>query len=227
MFYNENRVNALRIARVILPTKIRIPALSVVRTPCKLQGSLNQYLIEPEPNSKLLSPKSLHSEDSKPVMSFVNYTNRTVILRKNQLVGIAHEIDDIIPEDPELVTVSAVSTDENTGDNLLSEHIQELFEKSCENLSSSEQAKLQSLLSSYEDVFAKSEFDLGNFTAITHNIDTGSTPPIKQRIRRTPWNFAEEEEKHLNKMLEAGVLEPSTSEWGIPSSPNKKKGWEY
>ena len=131
MFYNENRVNALRRARVILPTKIRIPALSVVRTPCKLQGSLNQYLIEPEPNSKLLSPKSLHNEDSKPMMSFVNYTNKTVILRKNQLVGIAHEIDDIIPEDPELVTVSA---DENTWDNLLSEHIKGLFEKSCEKL---------------------------------------------------------------------------------------------
>ena len=104
----------------------------------------------------------------------------------------------------------------NKGDNLLSEHIADLYNKSCENLAPPEQEKLKSLLAAYEDVFARTEFDLGNFTAITHKIDTGSTQPIKQRIRRTPWNFVEEEEKHLSKMLEAGLIESSTSEWASP-----------
>ena len=216
MIEDNNKVNTLRIAKVVIPKKARVPAMSVLRVPCKIEGSLSQYLIEPELNAELISPKTLHNDDGLPVMSFVNYTNKDVILHANQLVGTAHEIDCIIPEDPETVTINMVGVDDNKGDNLLSEHIADLFNKSCENLAPPEQEKLKSLLAAYEDVFARTEFDLGNFTAITHKIDTGSTQPIKQRIRRTPWNFVEEEEKHLSKMLEAGVIEPSTSEWASP-----------
>jgi hypothetical protein len=46
----------------------------------------------------------------------------------------------------------------------------------------------------FEDVFAKSEFDLGKFNTIQHGIDTGTNRPVKQRIRRTPLGFAGEEE---------------------------------
>jgi hypothetical protein len=53
-------------------------------------------------------------------------------------------------------------------------------------------------------VFAKSEFDLRKFNTIQHGIDTGTTRPVKQRIRRTPLGFAGEEEAQLKKM--AGEL---------------------
>jgi hypothetical protein len=36
---------------------------------------------------------------------------------------------------------------------------------------------------------------------------------VKQRMRRTPACFADEEEAHLQKMLDAGVIQPSISEW--------------
>jgi hypothetical protein len=32
-------------------------------------------------------------------------------------------------------------------------------------------------------------------------------------MRRTPVGFEKEEETHLQKMLDAGVIRPSTSEW--------------
>jgi hypothetical protein len=44
-------------------------------------------------------------------------------------------------------------------------------------------------------------------------IDTGTNRPVKQRIRRTPLGFAGEEEAQLKKMLSAGVIRPSVSEW--------------
>lgn len=72
------------------------------------------------------------------------------------------------------------------------------------------------LLKEYQDVFAENEFDLGTFTEIEHSINTGSASPIKQRMRRTPLDFVQEEENHLHTMLEAGVIEPSTSEWASP-----------
>lgn len=64
--------------------------------------------------------------------------------------------------------------------------------------------------------FAENEFDLGNFREIKHSINTGSSTPIKQRMRRTPLDFAHEEEAHLKTMLNAGIIEPSTSEWASP-----------
>jgi hypothetical protein len=67
-----------------------------------------------------------------------------------------------------------------------------LFDKSKGELNEQEQTQLRELLCEFEDVFAKSEFDLGKFNTIQHGIDTGANRPVKQRIRRTPlgpiWN---------------------------------------
>jgi type II restriction/modification system DNA methylase subunit YeeA len=68
---------------------------------------------------------------------------------------------------------------------------------------------LRELSCEFEDVFATSEFDLGKFNAIQHGIDTESNRPVKQRIRRTPLRFAEEETQ-LKKMLMNAVLEQSS-----------------
>ena len=65
----------------------------------------------------------------------------------------------------------------------------------------------------YQDVFARDDFDLGNFTAIEHSIDTGDARPVEQRMRRTPVCFVDEEKANLEKMLKAKVVEPLTSEW--------------
>ncbi len=73
--------------------------------------------------------------------------------------------------------------------------------------------QLGNLLSEFQDVFAKDELDLGSFTSIEHAIDTGDAMPVKQRIRRTPACFAGEEEAQLKKMLGAGVIQESISEW--------------
>lgn len=97
--------------------------------------------------------------------------------------------------------------------------------RSEEYLSSTEKTRLQDVLSSYVDVFAKDEFDLGSVTSIEQSIDTGKSRPIKQHLRRTPACFADEEEKHLNKLLGADVIESSTSEWAsAPVLVRKKDG---
>jgi len=57
------------------------------------------------------------------------------------------------------------------------------------------------------------DFTSGNFTELKHAIDTGTAKPIKLRMRRTPACFVDEEEAHLQKMLDARVIQPSISEW--------------
>lgn len=52
------------------------------------------------------------------------------------------------------------------------------------------------LLKEYQDNFAQNEFDLGSFTDIEHSVDTGSAPPIKQRMRRTHLDVVQEGKKN-------------------------------
>lgn len=73
------------------------------------------------------------------------------------------------------------------------------------------------MLIDYSKVFSTNEYDIGNFTAIEHCIDTGDSQPIKQRLRRKPFCFAGGEEKHLEQMIKADVTEPPISEWASSS----------
>lgn len=61
-----------------------------------------------------------------------------------------------------------------------------------------------------------SYLDLGFLTAVTHRINTGVAGPVCQPVRRIPLGFKEEEERHLNAMIEAGVVTPSTSKLASP-----------
>ena len=100
-----------------------------------------------------------------------------------------------------------------------------LYEQSSAFLTEDEQGQLRELLISFSDVFARDEFDLGNFTAITHPIDTGEANPVKQKMRRTPLSFAGEERAHLYRMLKAGIIQPSMSEWAsAPVLVRKRDG---
>ena len=44
-------------------------------------------------------------------------------------------------------------------------------------------------------------------------INTGDAKPVKDHMRRTPACFVGEEEAHLKEILDAGVIQPSTSDW--------------
>ena len=80
------------------------------------------------------------------------------------------------------------------------------MERSSEELTGEQRSQLAELLTEYQDVFARSEFDFGDFKALVHEIDTGDAPPVKDKMRRTPAFFAGEEEAHLKKMLDAVAI---------------------
>ena len=107
----------------------------------------------------------------------------------------------------------------------LPEHLRPVMAKAEEHTPKEWLPNLRDLLVSYHDVFASHDLDLGKFTAISHSIDTDGARPIKQRMRSTPACFAGEEEAHLNKMLKAGVIRPSSSDWAsAPVLIRKKDG---
>ena len=105
----------------------------------------------------------------------------------------------------------------------LPDHMKDMFQRIGEELSNDQLLRVYLLLISRDMVFSQGDTDLGTFMAVKHHIDTGNSRPIKQRMRRTPLGYANEEQEHLEKLLKAGVIEPSCSEWASPSVLVRKR----
>lgn len=84
------------------------------------------------------------------------------------------------------------------------EHMKILYNKIETGVSIPERKKIATVLQDYQDVFSKHEFDLGAFEGLYHEINLTNEQPFRERMRRTPICFQEEEEKNLNQMLAAG-----------------------
>jgi hypothetical protein len=189
----------------------KVPPNSV-RT--QLSESLRgEYIVKAATKGDILIPRTLHKGGDNPVLCLINLSDQHVELEKGEVLAYAEEVcSKVEPVGIQKVEVAEQEVQEN-GKREIPKHLTNLFEKSKGELNGQEQTQLSELLCEFEDVFAKSEFDLRKFNAIQHGIDTGSNRPVKQRIRRTPLGLAGEEEAQLKKMLGAGVIRPSVSEW--------------
>jgi transposase InsO family protein len=220
------------VSRVTVVKRRLIPPNSVTRIKCKLKGNVSTYMIEPVQGLKVLVPRTLHANDSQPVVCVVNPSNKYHLLKKGSQVAKAVPVEEVVKEELQEEGCVCVNTDEtgtgqkprcavpgtsceNEGEDQksLPLHLKDMFESSTKWLDPQQCDQLASVLIEYEDVFAKNDFDLGNFTDIEHGIDTSDARPVKERMRRTPAGFSSEEEGHLKKMLEAGVIRESASEW--------------
>ena len=103
------------------------------------------------------------------------------------------------------------------------EHLEELYSHSTEHLNIAQKEQVCNLLNEFQDVFSKDKNDIGQTSVTEHYILTGDAPPIKQRPRRTPMAFKDDEEKEIKNMLERGIIKESTSPWAAPIVLVRKK----
>jgi len=207
--------------RVQLEEDVFVPPNSVVRIAARNTGNLDQFVLEPTSDilGRVLVPRTLHVKGVDPTVCLINPSDREVKLRRGQIIGVTTAAEvvpsvSVTPKDP---------PDSREAPVCIPTHLQDLFNRSEKHLTEPEKGVLEELLIEFQDVFAREELDLGDVTIIEHEIDTGDAKPVKQRLRRTPMGFAEEEENHLKKMLTAGVIQPSTSEWASAPVLIRKK----
>jgi len=106
----------------------------------------------------------------------------------------------------------------------LPDHLQELFEKSCENIPDIQtREKLAEVLIKNKQAFASSKTDVGTCSVLKHRIDTAGGAPVRQPLRRTPVAFEKEELQYLQDQLKNGVIKPSESAWASPVVLVRKK----
>ena len=86
-----------------------------------------------------------------------------------------------------------------------------------------QKSQLQKLLDEFEDIFAKNAYDLGNAKVEPMEIRTTTEIPVFSKPHRVPYNFREEFDKHIEKLVKSGAMVPSDTSWVSSIVPVKKK----
>ena len=115
---------------------------------------------------------------------------------------------------------TATSTDWNEA---VPEHIIPLSERLPADLIEDERRKAITFIKDHVNVFAKSEFDLGQTSIAEHRINTGNNKPFKQTLRRHPIAHLPLIDEHVDKMLAGDIVEKSDGPWSSNIVLVKKK----
>ena len=166
-----------------------------------------------------------------------------VKLRQNAIIGRAEKIERIISvikdaeheEVDDLNSVRRIQIAKRKAEEVkgppraaankrdVPDHLKDMYEKSIKGKSEMEAEVVAGLLVKFQEVFSKSEWDIGLTHLAEHSIDTGDAKPVKQRPRRVPLAYAEEEKRAIEDLLQKGVIRKSNSPWASPIVLVKKK----
>ena len=230
----EKNEQSYQVSQITCDKRSVIPPYTAKTIKGKMKNPIKgEFLCEVENKFEgLLDEVSLQkAHNDLVVLVYRNNTDKYVTLKKDDVLGVAMEFEEVMdlpvseavegkckPEEDnerEMFNVRKISSKaENPS---MPEHLKSLFENSIENLTKEEQQQVHELLVEYQDIFSKDDLDIGCFSEIKHKINTGNEEPVKHKLRRTPLGFEKEEKEYIQKMLNAGVIRPSVSEWA--SSP--------
>lgn len=110
---------------------------------------------------------------------------------------------------------------------LVPDHLKAIYTESVKCIPEENHMQVQKLLTTYADVFSKSDDDIGRTNLVKHDIDTGDARPVKQRSRRMPLVHQEEIDKQVKDLLNRGLISPSNSPWSSQVTLALKKNGQY
>ena len=91
------------------------------------------------------------------------------------------------------------------------------------DLTDSQRSALFAVLKKHSSMF---DGHVGHTSLVTHQIDTGDHPPIRQAPRRIPPHLKEQVREQLDQLVKDGILEKSDGSWASPICLVKKKSGE-
>ena len=154
----------------------------------------------------LVKPK-----ECKVPIRVINVSDQELKIYKDTSAAIA----EIEPNVSEVQTKNDTNIEPDV-DTSFTNYMKPLWDSCTKNLSKEQQELVRDLLQKHIKVFAKSKTDLGKTNIVSHKINTGDARPIKQQPRRIPLHKKEAAREEVQRMLKAGIIEPSSSAWSAP-----------
>lgn len=120
--------------------------------------------------------------------------------------------------------LSSITLTDTSTPNILeiSHDSEELKLHSYNNLSDTQRINADNIIRQFHDISAEKR-GLGRTHLISHRIDTGDSPPIRQRYYRLSPEKQRIACEELDEMLKLGVVEPCESPWSSPVLLTPKK----
>ena len=180
-----------------------------------------------EPTTAILQGVSLdagllHTKDGIACLELANHSRYTQHLAKGTELGEAMEAEVLTAEDlsferPQATQLAAEEGETSIkrihpmrSDRWRKEEIRRIF-LSEKKLPDEEGEAICELLMQYHHAFSLDEGERGDTELVQLEINTGSSQPIQQRLRRMPFAVREEVSKQLRQMQQAGVIQPYKS----------------
>jgi len=194
-------------SETVLPTKVqfkKMPDLSIDVNWCTSIGEMRDGIQV----SRTLVPSGVWSDVPVRVL---NTGVTDVKLQANLPVSDLEQVEVVSEFNQRSEEVKSVTLPSDEKE--VPEYIKKLVQGVDASVSESESQALESILMSYLDVFSQDENDLGQTDIIMHYIDTGDVKPVRQLLRKFPPAYVESISKHVDSMLEQGIIEPESSPW--------------
>ena len=167
--------------------------------PCKSSTILIESDFENNVPGGLLVTPAVYSKsniDHNIPISVVNTSQKAVTIPSNCIICHASP-----------VTVCFRNTKEP--EDIPSEEIRQAFP--LEHLTDSQRFQVHQCLQRHKKVFSWSDWDIGHCELNPHRIKLKEEKTFREKYRRIPPAMVEEVRDHLTHMIEAGIIEPSTS----------------
>ncbi|CAC5372800.1 unnamed protein product [Mytilus coruscus] len=105
--------------------------------------------------------------------------------------------------------------------------LQDLLDRTSDELTLKDKQKVKSLLIENQNLFASSDVDLGRTNLVKHEISMGNARPFKEPPRRTPYHLNKVLNDNIDTMLQKEIIEPFHSPWAAGIVLVKKKDDSY
>ena len=187
-------------------------------------GSANGALLEPhaefmERHGLLVAHCLVTTKGSQVPVRILNPSPAPVTVYQSEKVGQLRPLGEENSMPVQTVETRPLT---KTANGMANEAIEKLV-ADTEGLTKIEQAQLHELLQDFSDVISTGAADLGRTNLTQHRIDTGDAKPIKQSVRRLPFQQRQHVRELLDNMLEQGVIEPAKGPWASPIVLVRKK----
>ena len=217
--------------RVLLTRDIVVPGCTTVMLPVNLEGDTkeNQVLEGTtqfqEKTGLLVSRVFVPAGQDVATMEVTNMGRAEVKLYQKTRIGTGAELAAASKSIPG--SVQMVRSESTLEMGAFANWVEAVVTAMPKEATPEEWEQVKSMLCRRKQAFKNDPTDTGCTEVVTHKIDTGDHPPIRQRFRRIPPERRQVVEVEIQKMLDRGIIEPSHGPWASPIVLVKKMTGEW